>query len=226
MKAIVLYFSMIAAAFAQSISTTSPDLLVAPVTGGYTINTRLPIVDQSTAGGPILSAALDYAVKVGGFFYTIPTAGSSGFAANWSTMLVNVSQGPAAISVSSGSFEGAGGTSRIVLNPGDWVALTVDGANYLAIGGHSLSAPATSPALSKSAAPGGGVLINSYGVWSWGPAGSGRPGEYRVYLNGADSSGVGSLIEVSTSGQLFCNTISAGWWVYGTGGWSASGAPK
>jgi hypothetical protein len=217
---------MIGAALAQgSITSSTPDIQVTPQTGGgYSIGTQAPIANQSTAGGPILAGAGEYAVKIGNFPYTIAPAGSAGFGSGWSTLLVNVSKtsGVATITTTGGAFEGAGGGSAISLLPGDWAALTADGSSYLVLIGRYVSI--VTPDGTKSSSPNGPYLTTADGVWSWGTAWAGRPGEYRILLNGVFAPGVGYLIEVAHGGQLYANT-SGGWYVFKGTAFVSSSAP-
>ena len=228
-KAIVAYFCLITAAAAQ-ISTTSPDLLVTPSPGGgYAINTRSPIIDQSSAGGPILASAAQNIIKIGGFLYKIAPAESTGFLSGWTALLINVSK-TAATLTSTSTFEGAGNASAISLAPGDWVSLIADGNNYLALSGRSLGAP-VAPVVSadgtKSSPPNGAPLFTADGVWSWGAYSYTNAGnaEYQTLQNGANVSGIGYLMEVAHGGKLYVQATPTSWWIWSGSGWTGSPAP-
>lgn len=230
LQAFVALLIMTGAAWAQCVDTSAtPDLKVTQGTGsGCVISTVTPIIDQSTKGGPIPASAAGYQVKLGNFPYTIAQAGSTGFPVG-NVFLANVSKtaGIATITTTVSVFEGATSSGAISLRPGDWVALTVDGGNYLALGGRYevvLTADKTT-----STAPNGLALTTVDGTWTWGPAVAGRPGEYQVYLNGAGAPpanpGVASLMEVANGGKLYVQTISYGWFLWTAGTWASTAAP-
>lgn len=81
-----------------------------------------------------------------------------------------------------------------------------------AIGGFFLSAAPAGG--TTSTAPSGPSLTTGSGIWTWGGAASGRPGEYHVNLNG-NPVGVGTLMEVATAnGQLYVDTAALIWYVW------------
>jgi hypothetical protein len=84
--------------------------------------------------------------------------------------------------------------------------------------------PVISPDGTTSTAPSGASLTTAAGNWTWGPAVSGRPGEYQINLNGAWT-GTGILIEAANGGQLYANTASLGWYLWNSG-WSQSPGPN
>ncbi len=58
---------------------------------------------------------------------TIAAAGSTGFAAGWSTILKNKGNGVVTLTPTTSTVEGA---ATLVLRRGDWAVITSDGANY------------------------------------------------------------------------------------------------
>lgn len=85
-------------------------------------------------------------------------------------------------------------------------------------------AHAVSPDGTTSIAPNGAAITTAAGTWTWGAGASGRPGEYRLNLNGSPNSSVGLLMEV-VGGQLYVNTANAGWWRWDGTNSVFSGAP-
>jgi hypothetical protein len=76
-----------------------------------------------------------------------------------------------------------------------------------------------------SMAPSGPALITTAGTWAWSTqAGAGRPGEYNVTLNGGFV-GIGLLMEVANSGQLYVDTANLGWYLWENNRWAASAGP-
>jgi hypothetical protein len=87
-------------------------------------------------------------------------------------------------------------------------------------------ADAASPDGTVSTPPSGVALTTAAGTWKWGGPATGRPGEYYVSLNGASATGVAELMEVANGGQLYVQTVSYGWDVWGGSGWvGVSGPP-
>ena len=82
-----------------------------------------------------------------------------------------------------------------------------------------------------SSAPSGSPLATSAGVWSWGPAQSGRQigggsfqGDYVLYLNGMQV-GSASLIEVAHGGQLYAQNSIYGWFMWSGSQFVSTSAP-
>jgi hypothetical protein len=84
--------------------------------------------------------------------------------------------------------------------------------------------PAVSPDGTTSTAPNGPALITTAGTWTWSSAASGRPNEYNANLNGV-AAGVGVLMEVANSGQLYVGTANLGWFLWENNGFVASAGP-
>jgi hypothetical protein len=87
------------------------------------------------------------------------------------------------------------------------------------------SGPAISPDGAKSSAPSGAALTTTAGVWTWGAAAAGRPGENTINLNGVYAPGIGNLMEVANGGKLYVNTATAGWYVWSNGAFAVSSDP-
>jgi hypothetical protein len=85
-----------------------------------------------------------------------------------------------------------------------------------------------SPDGTISLAPGGVSLTSTSGTWTWGPATVGSPGCigcYQLNLNGANSGGNATEMEVANGGQLYAYNYW-GWYLWnGSWVWVGLGAP-
>jgi hypothetical protein len=101
-------------------------------------------------------------------------------------------------------FEGAGNASTISLSPGDWVALTADGSNYLALSGRSLGSPGVAPTFSiigqTSCAGSGSAGCKTSGINTAGA---------NLYIVGATSNNGAAPGVTDLSGDTFSTAVTA-----------------
>lgn len=127
---------------AVSVTSTTPNIVInpSPGTGTFTISSAGPFNNQSSAGYTVVTGDNTKTVEVGAFTYTLPQAGSTGFASQWQVcFLMTATSGQATINTTTSLFTGASGTSSLVLNPGDWACPTSDGSNYFTLAGHYIT---------------------------------------------------------------------------------------
>lgn len=113
-------------------STTLGGVTLAPgldITDG-TLSLAQDINDKSATNYTILSSDGAKTILVGNHTYTLPQAGSSGFATKWGTCFLNVGAANATINTTTSVFKGAGGTSTLTLAADTWACVTSFGANY------------------------------------------------------------------------------------------------
>jgi hypothetical protein len=98
-------------------------------------------------------------------------------------------------------------------------------ANQL-VGNTGPSGP-LSPDGTISLAPNGASLTSNAGTWTWGAATIGQPlcaGCYQIYLNGANSFGNATEMEVAHGGNLYAYNYW-GWYIWYYGSWERTSAP-
>jgi hypothetical protein len=96
--------------------------------------------------------------------------------------------------------------NRILVGPGGLPAGT---ATYV----HNIQMLTPGTASQTSAAPSGPNITNASGTWSWAGPTSGRPGDYDINLNGVNSTGSGSLMQL-VSGLMYVQIAAGNWYVY------------
>jgi len=70
----------------------------------------------------------------------------------------------------------------------------------------------------------GGTLVTSAGRWNFGTASNGYGSA--VLLNGGETDGWATRLEVANGGQLYAQAGDGSWWRWNNPGWSASTAPS
>ncbi len=104
------------------------------------------------------------------------------------------------------------------------IATQVDPASANQLTGSVDAGGSISPDGSTLVAPSTGSLTTAAGVWTFG-APTSEPGNYYALLNGTNTNGWVSLMEVDNGGQLYVyNSGAEAWWIWNNG-WSPSAAP-
>lgn len=98
--------------------------------GNAQIGLTSVLSDKTGADYTVVTGDASKTILVGAHTYTLPQAGSAGFAAGWSGCFVNTSAGDATISTTTSTFKGAGGASTLTLQPNTWACPASDGTNW------------------------------------------------------------------------------------------------
>jgi hypothetical protein len=152
--------------------------------------------DQSGGAYTVLTGDAAKSIRVGGFTYTLPQAGSAGFLAGWSSCFVNTSAGDAVISTTTSNFLGASGTTSMTLQPRMWACPASDGANWITqVGITSYGMATLAPMLSNG---GGGVV------------GGTRSGNTTEFATWTGAKTAGRCVELDANGNIQQSAAACG----------------
>lgn len=117
---------------AVSVTAATPDLVITPSpgTGTFTVGSTQPLNDQSGGDYAIVTGDGSKTILAGVHTYTLPQAGTAGFASGWGFCILNLGAGNATLTTTTSTFLGAGGGTSITLAQNQWACPTSNGTDY------------------------------------------------------------------------------------------------